>query len=249
MNIQPVYSSVSPAAVTGVQSATDVAGSAPTAIASSVGPATTWWVSPPGVFFSLLHQISQQYPEELKVALEQFAEGLGGGAAAGSGAAGPDGQTQVLLAAEVAHIAQPVRRRATAGAVSFAPATVHAPTETNGATVAAPTSSIGALVGTLQKLAHRNPAVLVAISGGLAASFEGVASAATGPGARAMADLAMQLRQAAQMGGPPSPYVPEGEHPDPEPVSPVAAVDETEGDGSLVDEASKPRPLHHSRMG
>jgi len=212
MNIPSALPSMAAVPVAEIASAAGAPAASPLTTPTEVGPAATWWISPPGQYFSILNQISEEYPVELKLALEHFAEGT-------SLATAPGEATLASIASEVAHGTAPARRRAPPVAVTYAP-TVTAAVVTQGPAAA---GGVHALLPAMQRLSQDAPAVFQEIASGLASSFQSVAD---GRGALAMATLAAQLQQAATMftgdpGGLSSPLVdPDG----PAPVVPIAAL-------------------------
>jgi hypothetical protein len=215
MGVDPILSGLDPAAVASVESTTPVsAGSTVTAAsAPSVGPAATWWISPPGVFFSVLHEVSQQYPVELKAAL----------ASALRPTDVPDEPALANIAGEVAHAAPPVRRGATQGILPYGTAAVTTESPPAAPSEAHAVSTLDRLLGSLARLAQESPAELETVARQIAAGFDSAASAATGPGALAMATLASQLYQSALMGGP-DPMDRQTSDVDQRPPGPVPAV-------------------------
>ena len=212
MNIPSALPSLAATPVGVVESTAGAPAASSTEAATEVGPATTWWISPPGQYFSVLNQIAEEYPVELKLALEHFAE-------ASSSATTPGETTLASIASEVAHGTPPARRRAPPLGAAYAPA-VTAPVVTPSPLVA---SGVHALLPAMQRLAHDAPSVFQDISSGLASSFQSVAG---GSGTLAMATLAAQLQQAATMvtGDPPARSSPLSAPAVPAPVAPIAAV-------------------------
>ncbi len=214
--------------------------STPTAVTAPAGPAVTWWVSPPGQFFSVLHELSQRFPVELWAALAGFAEGTTAG---GTSVTGPDASTMASISSEIAHGSPAARRRVAPAALPYAPlsAATHAPGALESSSLA-PASPLARLLATMQRLAQDNPAAFQAISTGLATNLEAVARGATGDDRAAMATLATQLQLSAQMATPdPSRTDHEAPAGGPEPDPVQAAVAEE----PAVDEGSDARPPLH----
>lgn len=237
MNIQPVTASSDTAPVRAVD-APPTSTTTVVDVSPGGGPAATWWVSPPGRYFSVLHELAQRYPMELVSALESFAEG-----SAPSGAAPPDAATSAAIGSELAHTSPSVRRRDAPPAVSCA----RGGTVTTGPPPApsiAPTAWLRQLFTTMQRLAHENASAFDAISVGLAESFGSVARAAAGPDASAMATLAAQLQLSAQLATLDRSRTAHAStsEPDPAPVQAVTPTERAVDDGS---DARPPAPLLH----
>jgi hypothetical protein len=211
MNIQPIYSSADASPVAAVSSS----GSAerPISIDPNAGSATTLWVSPPGLFFSVLHQVSQQFPVELKTAL--------------AGVVGP----HVSAAPPMGSL--PVSGMTAAPLGSGSSSYVPVARTRSGDLVPSPVHTLHQLMDAMSQVSHRNPAGFATLAPQVAASFTVVAYAATGIGADAMADLASQLNQAARMGvSDPRVDAPaEVEPPHVGPVHAIVAPGEVGGDG------------------
>jgi len=224
MNIQALYANFAPSPAAAIQSTPPVPPQAVAVTDPAAAPAATWWVSPPGQYFSVLHQISQQYPTELKSAL---ASALGGATA-------PDGQAMAVVASEVAHGKQSLRRMSSEAVVPYGSYLPLTETHETGQAQAPPVSPLDRLIGTMQRMVQQSPSAFTSLATAVASNFQSVASAATGPGALAMATLASQLNQSAQMGGQdPLSRAASPEAPVPEPVAPIVPVEETPGDRSL----------------
>jgi hypothetical protein len=223
VSIQPVtvFGGVAPAQAL---EPSEVSSSSSIAVTADAGPATTLWVSPPGVFFSLLHQISQRFPVELMTALAAFAEGAKAG---GSGDV-IDAGTLASLGSEVLHANGASTPRRASSPVTYSPATMTLPPPAApaGASPTASAAPLAKLLETLRDLSHQNADAFDAIAVGLSGSFEAVASGATGPDASAMATLATQLALSAQMAPPNPDRVADGEPeaPAPSPTQAVARV-------------------------
>jgi hypothetical protein len=189
MNIQPVHTPIDTTPVASVEAAST---GRVTRADSNAGPAATWWISPPGQFFSVLHEVSQQYPIELQTAL---------GGLVPRGGSAPASLTSAA-ASEPVLVATPRRTHATYGALA------------HGATLTTPPAALGhpmqvdSVVTTMHQLAVESPDEFHAMAIAVATSFASVAGAANGPEAATMSTLAMQLEQSAQMGAPVAPPVP-----------------------------------------
>jgi hypothetical protein len=178
--------------------AAPAAGAATSVEAPTAGPAATWWVSPPGEYFSILHQISQAYPMELRLALRQFAEGP---------------TTTNAPAAASASLASHAETPApTAMLRSYAP---HAATPP-----AVASTPVHRLVTAMQKLQIESQSAFHEVSVAVASSIGTVASEGTGPAAQDLVLLASQLEAAAMMAGSLR-AAPDGVDP---PAAPLAAV-------------------------
>jgi len=182
MNIQAIYSSSETPSVAGV--ASPVSARSPISVEPDTGAAATVWVSPPGLFFSVLHQLSQQYPTELKAALASVL--------------GPDAVASTAVGSEIVSRSAPTRL---VGASSTRMAKrMLASVDVGRSTGATPEHTLGQLIEFVSQVAHLDPPDFVVLAQDVAASVAVIADGVTRPDAEPMAILASQLNLAAQIG-------------------------------------------------
>jgi hypothetical protein len=193
MNILPLLGGTEPSPAAAVARAESVSAGVRSVADEGAGPASTFWISPPGQFFSVLHEVSQRYPVELQQAIV----GLDAPKLAATSPT-PDAPTTALMTSVIVY-GQP-RRRAAALEPYAGPSTV-APW----ALPASESPSVGTmqrLIAMMHDLADKSPSEFGDVAHQIAAGFASVSSSAAGPDALGMATLAAQLELAAQTTSP-----------------------------------------------
>jgi hypothetical protein len=188
MNIAPLTTSLPASSASALTEVRPASTAGPSAVAERpAGTAATWWISPPGQFFSVLHQVSQAYPVELNAALRELVRG----------AASP----AVEASAQPSSVSSSSALSALATAVG-SPSNGAAPTWHVRPGASSPPAASGEpphpVIDAMHTLARQRVAAFGPVAEGLAATFQAVANTSNAPDAQPMAALAGQLVQAAR---------------------------------------------------